>query len=93
VAEQATERMVVAATPERCFEVSSDIAAYPQWASDIKEVTVDERDDQAAPGTCCHGHLPRAAYAGAACPAPTAIRFSAFMCAMAKVSSVICASL
>lgn len=26
------------------------------------------------------------------CPAPTAIRFSAFMCAMAKVSSVICAS-
>jgi ribosome-associated toxin RatA of RatAB toxin-antitoxin module len=41
--------MVVAATPERCFEVSSDIAAYPQWAADIKEVTVDERDDQGRP--------------------------------------------
>ena len=49
MAEQATERMIVAAAPERCFEVSSDIAAYPQWASDIKEVTVDERDDQGRP--------------------------------------------
>jgi ribosome-associated toxin RatA of RatAB toxin-antitoxin module len=49
VAEQATERMVVSATPERCFEVSADIVAYPQWASDIKEVTVEERDDQGRP--------------------------------------------
>ena len=62
-------------------------------ATAVLREAVDERDDQAAPGTCCHGHLPRAAYSGAACPAPTAIRFSAFMCAMAKVSSVICASL
>ena len=49
MAEQATERMVVSATPERCFEVSADIVAYPQWASDIKEVTVEERDDQGRP--------------------------------------------
>jgi ribosome-associated toxin RatA of RatAB toxin-antitoxin module len=41
--------MVVAATPERCFEVSSDIAAYPQWAADIKEVTIDERDELGRP--------------------------------------------
>jgi ribosome-associated toxin RatA of RatAB toxin-antitoxin module len=41
--------MVVSATPERCFEVSADIGAYPQWASDIKEVTVEERDDQGRP--------------------------------------------
>jgi ribosome-associated toxin RatA of RatAB toxin-antitoxin module len=51
VAEQATERMTVSATPERCFEVSSDIAAYPQWAADIKEVTVSERDDHGRPTT------------------------------------------
>jgi ribosome-associated toxin RatA of RatAB toxin-antitoxin module len=41
--------MVVSATPERCFEVSADIGAYPQWAADIKEVTIDERDDQGRP--------------------------------------------
>ncbi len=51
MAEQATERMTVSATPERCFEVSSDIAAYPQWAADIKEVTVSERDDHGRPTT------------------------------------------
>jgi ribosome-associated toxin RatA of RatAB toxin-antitoxin module len=49
VAEQATERMVVAASPARCFEVSSDIGAYPQWAADIKNVTIDERDEQGRP--------------------------------------------
>jgi len=49
VAEQATERMVVTATPERCFAVSSDIGAYPQWAADIKEVTVHDRDEEGRP--------------------------------------------
>ncbi len=49
VAEQATERTVVKATPARCFEVSSDIAAYPQWAADIKDVTVEERDAEGRP--------------------------------------------
>jgi ribosome-associated toxin RatA of RatAB toxin-antitoxin module len=41
--------MIVSATPARCFEVSSDIGAYPQWAADIKEVTIDERDEQGRP--------------------------------------------
>ena len=49
MAEQATERMVVSATPARCFEVSSDIAAYPQWAADIKEVTIEATDAQGRP--------------------------------------------
>jgi ribosome-associated toxin RatA of RatAB toxin-antitoxin module len=49
VAEQATERMVVAATPERCFAVASDIDAYPTWAGDIKEVTVHDRDSEGRP--------------------------------------------
>lgn len=49
MAEQATERMIVAATPERCFAVSSDIDAYPQWAADIKDVTVHDRDDDGRP--------------------------------------------
>jgi ribosome-associated toxin RatA of RatAB toxin-antitoxin module len=41
--------MTVSATPERCFEVSADIAAYPEWAADIKEVTIDQRDEQGRP--------------------------------------------
>jgi ribosome-associated toxin RatA of RatAB toxin-antitoxin module len=49
VAELATARMVVAASAERCFAVSSDIDAYPDWAGDIKEVTVHDRDEDGRP--------------------------------------------
>jgi ribosome-associated toxin RatA of RatAB toxin-antitoxin module len=49
VAEQATERMVVSADAARCFAVSADIASYPDWAADIKEVTVVERDGEGRP--------------------------------------------
>ena len=45
----ATERMIVAATPERCFAVAADIERYPVWAGDIKEVTVHDRDDEGRP--------------------------------------------
>lgn len=44
--EQATERMIVEASPERCFEVAIDFDRYPEWAADIKSVTVDERDSE-----------------------------------------------
>jgi len=44
VPEQATERMTVEASPERCFEVAIDFDRYPEWAADIKSVTVEERD-------------------------------------------------
>ncbi len=46
MAEQATEKMTVRATPERCFEIAADFERYPQWAADIKEVRVLERDAQ-----------------------------------------------
>jgi ribosome-associated toxin RatA of RatAB toxin-antitoxin module len=49
VGEEATERITVSATPERCFAVANDIERYPEWAADIKEVTVHERDDQGRP--------------------------------------------
>jgi len=49
VAEHATERIHVAASPERCFEISADIAAYPSWAADVKEVSVGESDDEGRP--------------------------------------------
>ena len=49
MAELATEHMSVSAPPERCFAVVADIERYPEWAADIKEVTVHERDDQGRP--------------------------------------------
>jgi len=49
VAEQATERTLVSASPERCFAVVADIERYPDWAADIKEVTVHERDGEGRP--------------------------------------------
>ncbi|MFZ0667007.1 MAG: SRPBCC family protein [Acidimicrobiales bacterium] len=45
MAEQATERMVVGATPEQCFAIVSDVERYPDWAADIKDVDVTRRDD------------------------------------------------
>jgi ribosome-associated toxin RatA of RatAB toxin-antitoxin module len=47
--EQATQRTVVHATPERCWEVAVDFERYPEWASRIKEVTIEERDDDGRP--------------------------------------------
>ena len=49
MADQATEHMSVSASPERCFSVVADIERYPEWAADIKEIVVDERDDQGRP--------------------------------------------
>jgi len=49
VAELATERMVVSATPEQCFAVVSDVERYPEWAADIKQVVVERRDDEGRP--------------------------------------------
>jgi len=36
--------VVINASPERCAEVACDFAAYPQWAEDVKEATVLDRD-------------------------------------------------
>jgi hypothetical protein len=42
--EQATERLTINAPPERCLEVVLDFERYPEWAADVKEATVLERD-------------------------------------------------
>ena len=49
MADQATEHMSVAAPPERCFAVVADLERYPEWAADIKDVEVKERDGQGRP--------------------------------------------
>ena len=52
MAEQATEHAMVAAPPERCYSVVTDVERYPEWAADIKQVTIDRRDDQGRPLLC-----------------------------------------
>lgn len=49
MAEQATERTTIGATPEVVYETALDIERYPEWAQDIKEATVVERDDEGRP--------------------------------------------
>lgn len=44
--EEVTERMVIAGTPQHCYDVLSDFERYPEWAADIKAVSVDERDGE-----------------------------------------------
>lgn len=45
VEEEVTEHLVIAGTPEHCFEVLVAFEHYPDWAADIKAVTIDERDE------------------------------------------------
>ncbi len=44
--EQAKEQIRVEAPVQRCFEVLTDFESYPEWAGDLKEVEVVERDDE-----------------------------------------------
>jgi ribosome-associated toxin RatA of RatAB toxin-antitoxin module len=44
VEEQVTERMIIRGTPEHCYRVLTAFEAYPEWAADIKSVSIDERD-------------------------------------------------
>jgi len=46
MADQATQRMTIGASPERCFAATIDFEHYPSWARDIKEARVVKRDDQ-----------------------------------------------
>jgi hypothetical protein len=44
VADAAHEEIDVAASPARCFAVATAFERYPEWASDVKQVTVLARD-------------------------------------------------
>jgi ribosome-associated toxin RatA of RatAB toxin-antitoxin module len=44
MADEATERIHVDAPPARCYEVATDFARYPEWAKDVKEVSILDRD-------------------------------------------------
>jgi ribosome-associated toxin RatA of RatAB toxin-antitoxin module len=49
MAEQATQTTLIAAPPTAVWTIATDIERYPEWAKDVKEVTVHARDDQQRP--------------------------------------------
>jgi ribosome-associated toxin RatA of RatAB toxin-antitoxin module len=44
VADQASERVRIAAPAQRCFDVAVDFENYPRWARDVKRATIASRD-------------------------------------------------
>jgi ribosome-associated toxin RatA of RatAB toxin-antitoxin module len=45
MADEAHEHITVEAPPDRCYAVAVDYERYPDWARDVKEVNVLERDE------------------------------------------------
>jgi uncharacterized membrane protein len=49
MADQATQQMVVNASPQRTWDVLTDFDDYPTWAADLKSVEVVTRDGDGRP--------------------------------------------
>jgi ribosome-associated toxin RatA of RatAB toxin-antitoxin module len=49
VVDSASETELIAASAEKCFAVAIDVERYPEWAPDVKEALVRERDSQNRP--------------------------------------------
>jgi hypothetical protein len=47
--DQATERTTIDASPDKVLAVALDIEKYPEWARDVKEAVVAERDEDGRP--------------------------------------------
>ncbi|MGI9622759.1 MAG: SRPBCC family protein [Acidimicrobiales bacterium] len=48
--DHASERAIIEAPPQQCFEVAADFASYPEWASDIKHAVVSRYDEDGRGG-------------------------------------------
>ena len=46
MSDQVSERIRIAASADRCWEIALDFEKYPEWVRDIKRSTVLARDDQ-----------------------------------------------
>jgi ribosome-associated toxin RatA of RatAB toxin-antitoxin module len=46
MADEATQQMVVGASPQRTWEVLTDFDEYPIWATDLKSADIVARDEQ-----------------------------------------------
>ena len=48
--EHASQRIVIQAPPQRCYETVLDVERFCEWAPDIKEARVLVRDEEGRPG-------------------------------------------
>ncbi len=48
--DHASQRRIVRASPQRCFDMVRDVEHLPDWAADVKEVDVLVWDDEGRPG-------------------------------------------
>jgi ribosome-associated toxin RatA of RatAB toxin-antitoxin module len=49
MAETATERTTIAAPPQVVWDIVVDIEKYPEWAHDVKDAVILQRDEQGRP--------------------------------------------
>ena len=48
--DRAFERTIIRETPERIFDVITDYGAYPRWANNVKDVSVERVDEDGRAG-------------------------------------------
>jgi hypothetical protein len=46
MADEASESIHIEATPQQCYAVAIDFDRYPEWATDVKQVEVLDRDGE-----------------------------------------------
>lgn len=49
MAESASQTTTIAAAPDRVWAIATDFERYPEWAKDIKNVVIRNRDDEGRP--------------------------------------------
>jgi uncharacterized protein YndB with AHSA1/START domain len=49
MAETATDTITIAAPPDDVWAIATDLERYPEWAHDVKDVVITERDDSGRP--------------------------------------------
>ncbi|HJM28078.1 MAG: SRPBCC family protein [Acidimicrobiales bacterium] len=50
MSDHATQRRIIDATPQQCFDVVTDFERYPDWVPDVKSATILEQDKQGRGG-------------------------------------------
>ncbi|MBT95319.1 MAG: hypothetical protein CL431_05065 [Acidimicrobiaceae bacterium] len=50
MSDHATQRKIINATPQQCFDVITDFENYPKWALDIKTASILEEDESGLGG-------------------------------------------
>lgn len=49
MAEATVQTIEIDASPGECFDVAADLEAYPEWAGEVRQVVIHERDEVGRP--------------------------------------------